>query len=68
MHYVRGGCDAREWEILELLAQGLSANEIARGLVLSAGTVRVHIAAVVRKLGVRDRRAAIDLFRQRPET
>jgi DNA-binding NarL/FixJ family response regulator len=28
----------------------------------------VHIAAVVRKLGVRDRAAAVDLFRERSET
>jgi DNA-binding NarL/FixJ family response regulator len=35
--------------------------------VLSASAVRVHIAAVVRKLGVADRAAAIDLFRGRAD-
>ena len=59
---------SREWEVLSLLAQGLSTSGIARRLVLSSSAVRVHIAAVVRKLGVSNRAAAIDLFRQRTET
>jgi DNA-binding NarL/FixJ family response regulator len=59
---------SREWEILDLLAQGLSTAEIARRLVLSASAVRVHIASIVRKLGVPDRAAAIELFRRRSET
>lgn len=63
-----GRLTSREWEILELLAQGLSTSGIARKLVLSASAVRVHIAAIVRKLGVPDRAAAIDLFRRRSET
>jgi len=58
---------SREWEVLDLLAQGLSTSGIARRLVLSASAVRVHIAAVVRKLGVSDRAAAVDLFRQRAD-
>jgi DNA-binding NarL/FixJ family response regulator len=63
-----GRLTSREWEILELLARGLPTSGIARTLVLSASAVRVHIAAIVRKLGVRDRAAAIDLFRQRADT
>jgi DNA-binding NarL/FixJ family response regulator len=59
---------SREWEVLGLLAQGLSTSGIARRLVLSSSAVRVHIAAVVRKLGVPDRAAAIDIFRQRSDT
>jgi DNA-binding NarL/FixJ family response regulator len=59
---------SREWEVLDLLAQGLSTSGMARRLVLSPSAVRVHIAAVVRKLGVSDRAAAIDLFRQRTDT
>jgi DNA-binding NarL/FixJ family response regulator len=55
---------SREWEVLALLAQRQSTNEIARRLMLSDVAVRVHIAAIVRKLGVRDRAAAIDLFRE----
>jgi DNA-binding NarL/FixJ family response regulator len=35
--------------------------------MLSTVAVRVHIVAIVRKLGVSDRAAAIDLFRERAE-
>jgi len=59
---------SREWEVLELLAQGRSTAEIARRLVLSASAVRVHIASVVRKLHVADRAAAAELFRRRSGT
>ncbi len=47
----------REWEVLVLLRQELSTAEIARRLVVSHGTVRTHVAALVHKLGVRDRGA-----------
>jgi DNA-binding NarL/FixJ family response regulator len=60
-----GRLTSREWEVLDLLAQGLSTSEIAQRLMLSNSAVRVHISATVRKLGVTDRAAAIDLFRGR---
>ncbi len=59
---------SREWEVLELLAQGRSTAEIARRLVLSPSAVRVHIASIVRKLGVSGRAAAVDLFRRNSDT
>ena len=59
---------SREWEILALLTQQQSTSEIAQRLMLSRVAVRVHIAAIVRKLGVPDRAAAIDLFRGQAET
>jgi DNA-binding NarL/FixJ family response regulator len=59
---------SREWEVLELLAQGRSTAEIADRLVLSASAVRAHIASIVRKLQVADRAAAAQLFRRRPGT
>jgi DNA-binding NarL/FixJ family response regulator len=58
---------SREWEVLELLAQEQSTAEIAWRLVLTASAVRVHIAAIVRKLHVANRAAAAELF-QRSET
>jgi DNA-binding NarL/FixJ family response regulator len=59
---------SREWEILALLTQQQSTSQIAQRLMLSRVAVRVHIAAIVRKLGVPDRAAAIDLFRGQSET
>jgi DNA-binding NarL/FixJ family response regulator len=53
---------SREWQVLQLLRRGLSTGEIARYLFLSEATVRSHSATLVRKLGVRDREAAIRLF------
>lgn len=58
---------SREWEVLELLAEELSTAEIAQRLSLSRSAVRVHIAAVVRKLGAASRAAAVEVFRGRSE-
>jgi two-component system nitrate/nitrite response regulator NarL len=52
----------REWQVLQLLRRGLSTREVARQLFISEATVRSHSATLVRKLGVRDRKAAIRLF------
>jgi DNA-binding NarL/FixJ family response regulator len=55
---------SREWEVLELLAEGLSTAEIASKLVISASAVRVHIASTVHKLEVPDRAAAVQLLKR----
>jgi two-component system NarL family response regulator len=56
---------SREWQVLDLLRQKLTTAEIARRLTLSQATVRTHIAAVLRKLDVPDRDAAIRIFETR---
>jgi DNA-binding NarL/FixJ family response regulator len=48
----------RETGILALLAEGKSNREIARSLFLSEKTVKAHLAAVFRKLGVANRTQA----------
>ena len=53
---------SREWQVLDFLRQGLTTSEIARRLFVSPATVRSHVAAVLRKLRVPDRDAAIRLF------
>ena len=53
---------SREWEVLDLIAAGLSTREVAERLTLSPTAVRVHIASTVRKLGVESRAEAIELF------
>ena len=49
----------REREVLGLIAAGLSNREIARRLVLSAGTIKVHTRNIYGKLNVNSRTQAI---------
>jgi DNA-binding NarL/FixJ family response regulator len=53
------GLTDRELEILRLLAEGLSNTELARRLHLGETTVKTHVSAILRKLGVRDRVRAV---------
>ena len=53
---------SREWEVLELLRQGLSTAQIADRLFVSEPTVRSHISGVLRKLRVPDRESALRVF------
>jgi len=50
---------SREWEVVALLRRGLTTRQIAKRLVLTPATVRTHVAAAVRKLGVPDRESLL---------
>jgi DNA-binding NarL/FixJ family response regulator len=53
----------RELEVLRLLAQGKTNQEIAQSLVLSTLTVKTHVQRIIGKLGVSDRtQAAVRAF------
>ncbi len=52
---------SREWQVLDLLRQGKSTQDIATHLFVAPVTVRTHVAAILKKLKVPDREAAIRL-------
>jgi DNA-binding NarL/FixJ family response regulator len=57
-------CTPRQWEVLNLMSDHLSTAEIAERLLISPVTVRRHISALLDKLGVEDRAAALELLRE----
>jgi DNA-binding NarL/FixJ family response regulator len=57
-----GSLTAREREVLNLLARGLSNREIAEELVITNKTVKNHLSRVYEKIGVHSRAEAIALW------
>lgn len=54
---------AREWDVISLLAEGASTREMAERLGIADVTVRRHVSALLTKLQVADRAAAVALLR-----
>jgi len=54
----------REIEVLHLMALGRTNQEIARQLVVAAGTIKAHAASIYRKLDVTNRTEAVARARQ----
>jgi DNA-binding NarL/FixJ family response regulator len=59
----RAALSPREAEVHELLAQGLTNDEIARLLYISRSTTKVHVKHIYEKLGVRSRLEAARALR-----
>lgn len=55
----RRGISKREYEVLQLMAEGMSNQEIAERLFVSLNTVKTHSTNLFAKLGVRRRTEAI---------
>jgi DNA-binding NarL/FixJ family response regulator len=56
---------SREWEVLELMRKNYTTAQIADALFVSRATVRTHVSAIMRKLHVTNRAAAVRLIDQR---
>jgi len=56
---VKSPLTAREWEVIDLLAEGRTTDQIAENLVLAGETVRSHVKNILRKLGVSSRSEAV---------
>ena len=58
-NFRKAGISKREYEVLELMASGLSNQEIADSLFVSVSTVKTHAANIFAKLDARRRTQAI---------
>lgn len=54
----------REWEVLELAAEGKSNQEVADGLCISVHTVERHLTHIFEKLRVKNRTQASKMYCQ----
>ena len=54
------GISKREWEVLALMSEGLSNQEIAERLFVSLNTIKTHSSNLFEKLEVKRRTQAIE--------
>lgn len=59
------GLTLRQHDVMKLLAGGLSNKEIARDLHIAEATAKIHVAAIMRTLGARNRTEAALLIASR---
>jgi two-component system, NarL family, response regulator LiaR len=59
MRPVKSPLTPREWEVIDLLAESNTTDQIAEVLVLSSETVRSHVKNILRKLDARSREEAV---------
>jgi DNA-binding NarL/FixJ family response regulator len=59
MRPVKSPLTGREWEVIDLLCESMTTDQIAGELVLSTETVRSHVKNILRKLDARSREEAV---------
>jgi DNA-binding NarL/FixJ family response regulator len=60
----RAGLTCRQYEVLQLMAEGCATADLAARLYVSKNTVRTHVQQVFRKLGARSRLEAVAIARR----
>lgn len=56
---------ARELEVVQLIADGLTSEEIAKQLWISPETVKAHVKSVLRKTSAENRTHAVAILMRR---
>jgi two-component system, NarL family, response regulator LiaR len=59
MRPVKSPLTPREWEVIDLISQGKTTDQIADELVLASETIRSHVKNILRKLDARSREEAV---------
>jgi DNA-binding NarL/FixJ family response regulator len=54
----------REWEVLDLICDGRTTEEMAKTFVVSEETIRSHVKRILSKLGVNSRQQAVATVRR----
>jgi DNA-binding NarL/FixJ family response regulator len=57
------GLTRREQQLVEMIGRGLTNKEIAQQLNVAEQTIKNHVHRMLRKVGVNDRLAVVDLCR-----
>jgi NarL family two-component system response regulator LiaR len=61
---VRSPLTQREWEVLDLICEGQTTEEMASAFVVSTETIRSHVKRILHKLGVSSRAEAVAAVRR----